>query len=152
MKNKVGIKSLPKQPSDEIKEELETVYITTSGSKYLKKMDALCAQSQIQQARESREKRRKVIMSMVDILLKVLKENNWGVFYKSEPMQTLTIQGDTPLLRVNEVDDDSLESAVLGIIEGLTPKELVNCVKEEIKEEIEDKQVQSPPDSTQTSS
>ena len=61
---------------------------------------------------------------MVDILMNVLKENNWGVFYKSEPMQTLIIQDDAPLLRINEVDNDSLQDAVLGYIETLKMKDL----------------------------
>ena len=89
------------QFKNEINTELETIYITTSGDRFLKEMDAISCQAQIQQARDSKERRRKIIMSMVEILIKVLKENNWGVFYKSEPMQTLTLQNDSPLLRIN---------------------------------------------------
>ena len=134
MKNKVGIKKSQHHFKDEIKRELETVYITTSGDRFLKEMDALCAQSQIQQAKESKEKRRKRIMNMVDILISVLKENNWGVFYKTEPMQTLTLQDDSPLLRINEVDNESIETAVLGIIEGLKTKELTDWTRKEIED------------------
>ena len=105
MKNKVGIKKSQHHFKDEIQKELDTVYITTSGDRFLKEMDALCAQSQIQQAKESKEKRRKKIMNMVDILISVLKENNWGVFYKSKPMETLDLQDDAPLLSINEVDE-----------------------------------------------
>ena len=75
-----------------IKKELETVYITSSGSKYLKEMDALCAEAQIQQARQSKQRRKDRMTKLVDILFDVLKQNNWGVFYKSEPMQSLTLQ------------------------------------------------------------
>ena len=142
------IKKYQHHYKDDIKTELETVYITTSGDKYLKKMDALYAQSQIQKAKESREKRRKVIMSMVDILLNVLKENNWGVFYKSEPMQTLTLQDDAPLLRINEVDNESIETAVLSVIEGLKTKEL----KDWAQKETEDTTLPSPTDSSQKNS
>ena len=65
---------------NEIKIELGTIYITTSGDKFIKEIDAFRAQAQIQQAKESQQKRRKIMMSMVDILIHVLKENNWGVF------------------------------------------------------------------------
>jgi len=119
---------------NEIKTELETVYITTSGDKFLKKIDAFRAQAQIQQAKESQQKRRKIMMSMVDILIHVLKENNWGVFYKTEPMQTLTVQNGSPLLKVNEVDDDVIEAAVLGVIENLKTKELVDWTQKEIED------------------
>tara|TARA_R100001530_G_scaffold126562_1_gene95425 strand:- start:8 stop:433 length:426 start_codon:yes stop_codon:yes gene_type:complete len=119
---------------NEIKTELETVYITTSGDKFLKKIDAFRAQAQIQQAKESQQKRRKIMMSMVDILIHVLKERNWGVFYKTEPMQTLTVQNGSPLLKVNEVDDDVIEAAVLGVIENLKTKELVDWTQKEIED------------------
>ena len=85
-------------------------------------------------------------MSMVDILIRVLKENNWGVFYKSEPMQTLTIQDDSPLLKINEVDDESIEDAVLSVIEGLQTKEL----KDWATKETEDTTPPSPTDLNQT--
>ena len=147
MKKKIDTKKY-QQFKDEIKTELETVYITTTGDKFLKKMDAFRAESQIQQAKESEEKRRKIMMSMVEILIRVLKENNWGVFYKSEPMQTLTLQNDSPLLRINEVDDDVVEGAVLSVIENLKTKELTDWTKKE----KEDTTPPSPTDSSQTKS
>ena len=146
MANKTDIEKLHNPYEIKVKAELETVYITSSGTKYLKEMDAICAEAQIQMARESREKRRKIIMSMVDILIRVLKENNWGVFYKTEPMQTLTLQDDSPLLRINEVDDESIEDAVLSVIEGLQTKEL----KDWSTKEKEDTTPPSPTDSSQT--
>ena len=145
MANKTDIEKLHNPYEIKVKAELETVYITSSGTKYLKEMDAICAEAQIQMARESREKRRKIIMSMVDILIRVLKENNWGVFYKTEPMQTLTLQDDSPLLRINEVDDESIEDAVLSVIEGLQTKEL----KDWSTKEKEDTTPPSPTDSSQ---
>ena len=146
MANKTDIEKLHNPYEIKVKAELETVYITSSGTKYLKEMDAICAEAQIQMARESREKRRKIIMSMVDILIRVLKENNWGVFYKTEPMQTLTLQDDSPLLRINEVDDESIEDAVLSVIEGLQTKEL----KAWSTKEKEATTPPSPTDSSQT--
>ena len=146
MANKTDIEKLHNPYEIKIKAELETVYITSSGTKYLKKMDALCAESQIQMARESREKRRRIIMSMVDILMNVLKENNWGVFYKSEPIETLILQDDSPLLRINEVDDESLETAILGVIQKLKTKEL----KDWTTKETEDTIPHSPIDLSQT--
>ena len=148
MKSEVDTKKSQHLYRNEITTELETVYITTSGDKFLKEIDALCAQSQIQQQKESREKRREMIMDMVDILINVLKENNWGVFYKSEPMQTLTLQDDAPLLRINEVDGESIEQAILSAIEMLRTKDL----KDWTEKEIEDTTPPSPTDLNQTNS
>ena len=85
-------------------------------------------------------------MSMVDILINILKENNWGVFYKSEPIETLILQDDSPLLRINEVDNESIEDAVLSVINKLQTKEL----KDWATKETEDTALPSPTDLSQT--
>ena len=132
--------------SNEIKTELDTIYITSSGDRYLKEMDAICAESQIQQAQKAAEKRRKRMTDMVDILMNILKENNWGVFYKSEPIQTLNLQDGAPLMKINEVDDDSLRDTVLDFVKQLKLKDL----KDWTTKEIEDTALPSPTDSNQT--
>ena len=99
---------------NEIKTELEKVYITSSGTKYLKKVDALCAEAQIQQEKELKQKRRDKIMDIVNILLKVLEENNWGVFYKNKPIHSLTTQEGGTLYEVNKVGLDEIERVILN--------------------------------------
>ena len=135
-KNKGGKES--NNPYDYIKKELETVYITSSGSKYLKEMDALSAEAQIQQARQSKQRRKDRMTKLVDILFDVLKQNNWGVFYKSEPMQSLTLQDGAPLLKINEVDSDVVEQAINDVVMNLNNEHLENW----------DKQKHTPPPST----
>ena len=107
-----------------ILKELDTIYITSDGRRFLKEMDALCAEAQVQQARESIRKIREKRMKLIDILLSVLGENNWGIYYKSEPMQTLNMQNDSTLLKINEVDNDVVENAVTQSIEKLRTEEL----------------------------
>jgi hypothetical protein len=148
MEKKIDIKKYHNPYEIKVKAELDTVYITSSGSRHLKEMDAIRAESQILQARESKEIRRKRLMNMVDILMDILKENNWGVFYKSEPMQTLTLQDDAPLLKINEVDSDSIEEAVFSFLQQLKVKDL----KDWAKKEKEDTTPPSPTDSSQTNS
>ena len=99
---------------NEIKTELEKVYITSSGTKYLKKVDALCAEAQIQQSKESKQKRGNKIMDIVNILFKVLEENNWGVFYKNKPIHSLTTQEGGTLYEVNKVGLDEIERVILN--------------------------------------
>jgi len=119
-------KSLISRHCDELKTELEKVYITSYGDKYLKKMDALFAEAQIQQVRQSKQNREDRMTKLVDILFDVLKQNNWGVFYKSEPMQTLTIQDGAPLLKINEVDTDVVEDAINNVVMNLDNEHLEN--------------------------
>ena len=108
----------------ELKTELERIYITSKGDKFLEEMDALCAEAKIQKTKKAQRKRENRIMEIIDLLFEVLKKNNWGVFYKSEPMQTLSIQDDTPLLKINEVDADVLEKAAGNILSQLNTESL----------------------------
>lgn len=107
-----------------ILKELDTIYITSDGRRFLKEMDALCAEAQVQMARKSARIIREKRMKLIDILLSVLGENNWGIYYKSEPMQTLNMQNDSTLLKINEVDNDVVENAVTQSIEKLRTEEL----------------------------
>ena len=97
---------------ERVKRELDFVYITSAGTRHLKKMDALVQESQIQISRQAREKVKKNIMDIVEIILQTLKDNNWGIYHKAKPLQTLQTQDGSPLLKVNEVDEELIERAV----------------------------------------
>ena len=43
-------------------------------------------------------------MTIVDLIQKVIEDNNWGLYYKAKPLQNLQVQDGVPLLRVNDVD------------------------------------------------
>ena len=46
-------------------------------------------------------------------VLKVLKENGWGVYYKTNPINLLGVQGgQAPIFTVNAVGDDILLNAL----------------------------------------
>ena len=115
---------------DTIKKELDTVYITSAGSKYVKEMDALKAEAQIQQDRQSKQRRKDRMTKLVDILFDVLKQNNWGVFYKAEPMQSLNLKDGAPLLKINEVDVDVVEQAINDVVMNSDNKHLENWNKQ----------------------
>ena len=97
---------------ERVKRELDVVYITSAGTRHLKKKEAIVQESQIQISRQARRRVKKNIMDIIDIILNTLKDNNWGIYYKSKPLQTLQIQDGSPLLKVNEVDEELIENAV----------------------------------------
>ena len=97
---------------EKIRKELETVYIDSEGKKHLKHMDALCSESQIQQCRESKLKQKQRIMDIVELIMQILKSENWGVFYKNQPMQPLEMQDGNALYKVNQVDECEIETAI----------------------------------------
>ena len=95
-----------------VKSELDFVYITSAGTRYLNRLDALCAEGSIQQAREFKQKKQERIMDYIEVMLKVFSDKNWGVYYRSEPMHTLSMQEGAALYKINEVDFDEVEKAI----------------------------------------
>ena len=95
-----------------VKSELDFVYITSAGTRYLNRLDALCAEGSIQQAREFKQQKQERIMNYTEVMLKVFSNKNWGVYYKSEPMHTLSMQEGAALYKINEVDIDEVERVI----------------------------------------
>ena len=56
-------------------------------------------------------------MDYIEVMLKVFSDKNWGVYYKSEPMHTLSMQDGAALYKINEVDEDEVERVIKGAIE-----------------------------------
>jgi len=49
----------------------------------------------------------------------ILDKNNWGVHYKSHPLQVHPIDGDAPMYAVNSVDETALNASIKNaILEG----------------------------------
>ena len=99
-----------------IRSELDTVYITSDGRKFLKYVDALYSQSEIDKGIEIKLSKQARIMDIVKIVMDVLKQENWGIYYKAQPMQTLELQDEAPLYRINQVDDEDIEKALINTL------------------------------------
>ena len=50
--------------------------------------------------------------NIAELICEVLKNKKWGIFFKSEPMQSLPIQDNTTMFKVNEVKEDELVDAI----------------------------------------
>ena len=100
-----------------VKSELDFVYITSAGTRYLNRLDALCAEGSIQRSREIKQQKQERIMNYTEIILKAFGNMKWGVYYQSEPMHTLNMQDGAALYKINEVDEDEVERVIKGAIE-----------------------------------
>ena len=112
-----------------IRTELETIYITSSGDKYLKEMDAICAEAQVQQAKESKTRRKEKLMGKIETILKVLLEENWGVYYKNRPMRSLTTQEGGTLYEIDTVDLEEVERVLLKKLNTINEGQEDNCTE-----------------------
>ena len=75
-------------------------------------MDALCAESQIQVCIERKLKQEQRIMDITELIMRVLKSENWGMFYKNQPIRNLETQDGGTLYEVNQVDECEIETAI----------------------------------------
>ena len=75
-------------------------------------MDALCAETQIAMCREAKLKQKEKVMNIVELIMQVLKSENWGVYYKNQPIQPLEMQDGNALYKVNQVDECEIETAI----------------------------------------
>ena len=83
-------------------------------------MDALCAETQIAVCREAKLKQKEKVMDIVELIMQVLKSENWGVYYKNQPIQPLEMQDGNALYKVNQVDECDIEEA---LVKSLTEKD-----------------------------
>ena len=104
-----------------IRKELETVYIDSSGTRHLDYMKALCAEAQIEMCRQAKLKQKKRIMDIVELVMQILKSENWGVFYKNQPIQPLEMQDGNSLYKVNQVDEAHVETILEQALTKGTP-------------------------------
>ena len=95
-----------------IRRELDTVYIDSGGTRHLDYMKALCAEAQIQSGRDRKLQQRQRIMDIAELILKVLKSENWGIYYKNQPIQPLEMQDGNALYKVNQVDECEIETVI----------------------------------------
>ena len=98
--------------SHKIKEELDTIYITSDGRKFINYKDALYWEDELQSCIERNIVKNKKVMDIVEKIMQVLKSENWGVYYKNQPMQPLEMQDGNPLYKINQVDDEDVEQAI----------------------------------------
>ena len=96
-----------------ISKELGYVYFTSAGDVYAKRSDAERHQAEINYTKESREMIERRLLVNAEKILAILSENGWGVYYKTNPIHLLGVQGgEPPIFSVNAVSDDTLLQAL----------------------------------------
>ena len=75
-------------------------------------MEARCAETQILLCKDRKLQKKQRIMDTTELIMQILKNKNWGVYYKSQPMQPLETQDGTALYKVNQVDECEIEKVI----------------------------------------
>ena len=95
-----------------IKTEIATVYLTSNQKKFLRLNDALECESGEEVKREIIKNKEDEIMKIYELLAKVLAKNDWGIFFKGEPMEGYPTQDGMKMYKVNEIASDRLFEAI----------------------------------------
>ena len=89
-----------------ISKELGYIYFTSTGEAYAKREDAEKRQAEINYTKESREMIERRLLVDAEKIMHILNENGWGVYYKTNPIHVLGVQGgEPPIFSVNAVSD-----------------------------------------------
>ena len=49
---------------------------------------------------------------IIEIIMKILKKNNWGIYFRGQSLQELPVSGESSMYRVNSVRDESVRDAI----------------------------------------
>ena len=75
-------------------------------------MDALYAESELRAGIENKLSKEKKIMDTTKLIMRILESQNWGIYYRNQPIQPLETQDGSALYKVNQVDDSEIEKVI----------------------------------------
>jgi len=104
--------NLENTSKDLLKTELATVYVTTSNKKFLNHSEAVQQEMATQEKNQIKRNKEAMIMEIHELISKVLSKNDWGVFFRGEPLQDFPVQEGAKMYKVNEVSVDRLYDAL----------------------------------------
>ena len=90
------------------------MYLTTDDKRFLNKYKAIIHESELEEKRNKNRRWEQMKTDIAELVCEVLKDKQWGIFFKHEPVQALPVQNNTVLYKVNEVKEEELVSAVIG--------------------------------------
>ena len=95
-----------------LRTELRAVYVTTNNKSFLHLNNAIKCEY-LEQKRKNKEKQKEeLIMNIHELLSKILSKNDWGVFFKGEPIEGYPTQDGVKMYKVNEITADKLYDAI----------------------------------------
>ncbi len=88
------------------------VFVKTNNKKFLSLNEALKCELELEKKRLIIKKKEKLIMKIYELLSKILTDNEWGIFFRGEPIEGFPTQDGMRVYRVNEVSADKLFDAI----------------------------------------
>ena len=86
-----------------ISHELETIWLTSDGKKFIEEEIALIHEAEINNNKEVKKN-----MELYDKIIKLLNDNDWGLYFKGDPFVSLPVQQDDNVFKINNVTLEEL--------------------------------------------
>ena len=97
----------------EIKTEIDHVYITSDNKKFLSREEALIKEAEIAINKVNKVEETKMNVNIYNLFIKLLASNDWGLYYKNEPLQALPVHDGHKMFKINDVDINMLHEALM---------------------------------------
>ena len=123
--------SLKKNLKSYLKHELDRIWITSDEKKFLRIDDALKHEETLEKKRAIIQKEEDKVTEIHKLFLKVLNSNNWGLYFKGEPISRIPTNDDSMVYKVNEVKFERLIEEIQNTLES-------NCQENEQEKPTED--------------
>ena len=114
-----------------LKHELDRIWITSDEKKFLRIDDALKHEETLEKKRAIIQKEENKVTEIHKLFLKVLNSNNWGLYFKGEPISRIPTNDDSMVYKVNEVKFERLIEEIQNTLES-------NCQENEQEKPTED--------------
>ena len=101
-----------KEEKKKIKSELAIIYLTTNDKKFLNIKDAIEHQGILEKHKEKKMEEFQMIVDVKQLIAEVLRKNDWGIYFKAEPITSLPVQDNSKIYKVNEVTIDRLMDSI----------------------------------------
>ena len=101
-----------------LKHELERIWITSDEKKFLRIDDALKHEETLEKKRAIIQKEEDKVTDIHKLFLKVLNSNNWGLYFKGEPISRIPTNDDSMVYKVNEVKFERLIEEIQNTLES----------------------------------
>ena len=101
-----------KKEKNLIKTELATIYLTTNDKKFLDINDAIEHQGIIEKHKEKKMEEIQMIVDVKNLIKEVLEKNDWGIYFRAEPISSLPVQDNSKIYKVNAVSADRFMDAI----------------------------------------
>jgi len=88
------------------------VYVTRSNKKFLSLNEALKCELEEEKKRAIIEEREVGMVKIYELLTRVLSKNEWGIYFKGEPIEGFPTQDGMRVYKVNEIAPDTLYDAI----------------------------------------